>query len=1007
MKLHLNKLILASSMLFSVALSAQSTLFVSPTGTDATNNCQLPGNPCNTIEYAYTQISAGDTIKLAPGAYNLNATLNLNQSVVLMGLDAANRPTITSTVADVINVSSNDVTISDIIFSMGLTNTSGLRGIVSNQQNFDKIKIENNLFESTNPISGTPNTNMVWSAFAISLVSNVTDFFTVEIKNNTIAAPATSNIFGRGIFLGNGAANLTGPGGIIEGNAITAYYAIQSVKNALPTVISNNTIHGITMINAPETGATIDINNNVFSGQTQMNPENLYALVEVRSNELATISFANNTVEDYSTIGFISEASKNLTVVSNTFNPLASATDFISLMANTKLMTNGVQGNTYADEISILGNTFNAGAANIGSAIVFADHYGANTPAFNAITIGGVTAADRNTFATALGNYIVLDGQAGASTSYALWAPYPATTMVPFVQDVQALASYNNYGFVNFSDIEAKNTDVSDNLDLGKVILKSTSNNRYVATTGSDMSNDCTLPGNPCATIEHAVAVSIAADTINVAAGNYAQTSILTLGVNDLTVRGTGATKPVITTNQTTVFDIAATNVAISNFRLELGLTSTTGKYGVVSTTSTFNNAKITDNEFISTSPVVPYQMVWDAFAIRLNSQLGAVDFVTISDNTVQTASANNNIFGRGISLGSGSTDGPGGVLENNTVQAYYAVQAIRTTNDFTINENQLKGITMINMPINNAVILFTENNLDAAVVTNYADSLYAVLEVRSIETGTLEISNNTIANFTRIGLLSMASKNVTVSENTFTPAATADQFVSLMANTKLMTNGVQGNTYANEISLVGNNFEAGAANKGTAIVFADHYGVTTPAFSSITVGGSAANLKNTFETDIANYIVMDDKTGPSTTEELWATYPSTTMKPFSQRVEALFANNNYNYSSIAEVELKNIDSLDNAVLGKVYLGESIGVEEVSNVTATLYPNPTTDFITVELKDINATATVSIIDMTGKVIYNVEIFGNKTFDVSALTSGVYVVKVTDNGRISSTKFVKH
>ena len=64
------------------------------------------------------------------------------------------------------------------------------------------------------------------------------------------------------------------------------------------------------------------------------------------------------------------------------------------------------------------------------------------------------------------------------------------------------------------------------------VIIKSAGPNRYVATTGTDVSNDCTLPGNPCATFAHAVEVSVDMDTIDVAAGTYAQT--FTLKSNDI-----------------------------------------------------------------------------------------------------------------------------------------------------------------------------------------------------------------------------------------------------------------------------------------------------------------------------------------------------------------------------------------------------------------------------------------------------------------------------------------
>ncbi len=1006
MKLKLQWLHAATITIFSGTAISQTTLHVSTTGTDAANDCTLPGNPCATISHAYTQITAGDIIQIAPGTYNLGATLNISEAVEITALDPSDKPVITSSVAELINVNSDDVTISNLNFQMGLTATSGLRGIVSTQD-FDNIKILNNTFESTNPISGTPNTNMVWSAFAISLASDNGNVQNVEIRDNEIIAGSAANIFGRGIFIGNGGAGKDAPGGIIDGNNVTAYYTIQSARFANDMDITNNTFNGIAMINAPLTGVTVAIDNNTFSGETQMTPNSLYALVELRSVEDATVIFSNNTVEDYTNIGFISESSKNVTVSGNTFNPAATAANFISLMVNTKFMTNGVQGNTYSDEIEILGNTFNAGTADQGAAIVFADHYGVNTPAFGTITIGGATAADQNIFDADLGKYIVLDDNAGASTAYPLWAPYHSTTMKPVDQNITALAIHNNYNLVDFAAIEAKITDADNNPLLGQVIIKSAGPNRYVATTGTDVSNDCTLPGNPCATLAHAVEVSVDMDTIDVAAGTYAQTTVLTIDVNDLTVRaGDANNKPVITTNQTTVFDINATDVKLNGLRLELGLTATTGKYGVVSTTSNFNGLNLANNEIVSTSPVIPYGMVWDAFAVRLNSLTGAMDNVTIVDNVIGTATASdNNIFGRGIALGSGSADGPAATISNNEIKAYYTVQAIRSIADVTIADNDIQGITMINAPLTGVILV--ENNTIDAVTPMAADNLYALVEIRSVENGTVEINENNFTNYTNIALLSSASKNVTVSGNTFTPASTADAFVSVMANTKMMTNGVQGDTYGNEIVLVGNEFEAGAANEGTAIVFADHYGATTPAFAAVTIGGTAAADKNSFNANLGNYIVLDGQEGASSSVPLWAPYAVTTMKPFAQSIEALYDNNTYNQASISDVELKNIDSLDNDALGKVILTYStIGLDEVAISAATLYPNPAADQLTISLNDNNATAALEVVDLLGNVVYTTTVSGVKTINVSNLTAGVYVTRLTTNGVTASTRFVK-
>ena len=61
---------------------------------------------------------------------------------------------------------------------------------------------------------------------------------------------------------------------------------------------------------------------------------------------------------------------------------------------------------------------------------------------------------------------------------------------------------------------------------------------RYVATTGSD-AGACTSPGSPCLTVNHAISLSADGDTVNVAAGTYAENVVVN---KSLTLRGANAT---------------------------------------------------------------------------------------------------------------------------------------------------------------------------------------------------------------------------------------------------------------------------------------------------------------------------------------------------------------------------------------------------------------------------------------------------------------------------------
>ncbi len=979
------------------------TRYVSTTGTDLTNDCTLPGNPCATIQNAVSEAIAGDSILIGAGTYNLTSTLLIDKNdLVLSAQVLSNKPVITTTASDVISLDATGVYIRYLRFEMGLTPTTGLRGVVSNN-NFDDLWLDENEFISTKTIS----TGMVFGAYAVSLTAPFGTNQSVSLIYNEVSTlGAAYDFFGRGFSLGGSSEN--GARGFISENTIMAYYPIQAIRATGNLMISSNILQGITMINSPINNAILTLQGNTFDGVAAPLSDDLYSLVDIRGIEDGTVNFKTNSIINYTNIGVLSMASQNVNILDNVFTPNPTATNFVSLMANTKLMTNGVQSNTYSDQITIEGNTFDAGASAAGQAIVFADHYGANTPAFVSNTkVGGSLDTQQNTFDSDLGQFIHLDDQTGASTAVALWAIYPVTTMSKVSQDVVAYAVYNDYGLTTIAAIEAMNYDKLDDIDLGKVVLLANGINRYVAETGSDLLNDCTLPGNPCATIEFANILAVAGDSIIVSGGDYVITSTVSINKDGVVLIAEDLNdRPEITATTSSIIEINAEDVEVRGFIFKMGLTASNGLKGITST-STYDNAMIAENDFISIKPLLT-GMSFGAYAIELNSATGStVNSVTISDNLISAESATNDNFGRGIGIGANGFDGPKGTVDNNDVTAYYPIQAVNNGGDVLVANNTLNGMTMIGYPLNNTDIDFDNNTFDGGNETSSA-YLYALADVRAIDNGSVSFTNNTFQNYQNIGLLSMASQNVTVDANTFTPLATATSFVSVMANTKLMTNGTQTNTTSDEIFIKGNTFDAGLAGNGTAIIFADHYGVNAQPFvPGIVVGGPTAAEQNVFSADLKYFIQLDSLVGPSTSVTLWSGYAVTTMKPFSQNVEALMLNNDYNLTDLNEIELQNIDSLDNAVLGKVILSytTSVGVEDVTVVAATIYPNPASDAITVTLNN-NDNATLEIVDMLGNVVKtaNMNAFINLT--ISDLNAGVYIVKLTVENQEYTSRIVK-
>ena len=81
-----------------------------------------------------------------------------------------------------------------------------------------------------------------------------------------------------------------------------------------------------------------------------------------------------------------------------------------------------------------------------------------------------------------------------------------------------------------------------------------------------------------------------------------------------------------------------------------------------------------------------------------------------------------------------------------------------------------------------------------------------------------------------------------------------------------------------------------------------------------------------------------------------------------------------------------------------------LGLDETANVNLSVYPNPSSDVVTIES---NITeGSIQIIDLTGKVVANQTVNGTATaFNTSALTNGMYTVILTNGSTVETRKFI--
>ncbi|MES2780155.1 MAG: multicopper oxidase domain-containing protein [Bacteroidota bacterium] len=73
----------------------------------------------------------------------------------------------------------------------------------------------------------------------------------------------------------------------------------------------------------------------------------------------------------------------------------------------------------------------------------------------------------------------------------------------------------------------------------------------------------------------------------------------------------------------------------------------------------------------------------------------------------------------------------------------------------------------------------------------------------------------------------------------------------------------------------------------------------------------------------------------------------------------------------------------------------------------TVYPNPTSDFVTLNLPDGNMLADVRIMDVQGKVVLQKNAVSNNTIDITSLSNGQYLVLVRSTNKYFTARLVKH
>ena len=170
---------------------------------------------------------------------------------------------------------------------------------------------------------------------------------------------------------------------------------------------------------------------------------------------------------------------------------------------------------------------------------------------------------------------------------------------------------------------------------------------------------------------------------------------------------------------------------------------------------------------------------------------------------------------------------------------------------------------------------------------------------------------------------------------------------------------------------------------------------LTMPESGSYSIKWKASTFTSAYPTDHYSVYIIN---GGDTTEVFSETLTANDTLP-QQREVAIPAN----VSGDFKVAFRHYDCEGGYVLllNDIKVVDPSGIEAISNVKVSLYPNPVSDKLTVEGEGIQM---VQVLDVNGRNVISTEHSGS--IDMSSLASGVYVVRVVTADGIRAEKIIK-
>jgi hypothetical protein len=96
-------------------------------------------------------------------------------------------------------------------------------------------------------------------------------------------------------------------------------------------------------------------------------------------------------------------------------------------------------------------------------------------------------------------------------------------------------------------------------------------------------------------------------------------------------------------------------------------------------------------------------------------------------------------------------------------------------------------------------------------------------------------------------------------------------------------------------------------------------------------------------------------------------------------------------------------------MVGSFIVVNPLNINPITQITATVFPNPTSDFVNINIASPSQNSFANIYSMNGTLVktVNLEVNGINRISIDDLKSGIYLVQITSNvASNQNTRFIK-